>query len=146
VKGAWLEGGEEDRWKYRMDGDIIAKVPLSQRVALETPSDEREITKPIRQKSHIRLRDAEAARALGAFEIDTYSRRMRGASATAPLRTSRTFYRTFYRPDRSEPGSGVPERPRKVAPVAERTSLRGTSKPVRRRSPTLGRFDSCAAP
>ena len=90
-----------------MDGDIIAKVPLSQRVALETPSDEREITKPIRQKSHIRLRDAEAARALGAFGIDTYSRRMRGASATAPLRASRTFYRTFYRPDRSNGVAGA---------------------------------------
>src|SRR6266550_3445894 len=68
----------------------------------------------------------------------------RGASVTAP-RGPRTFYRTFYRPERSEPDSGAPERPRQVAPVAICTSLRRTSKPVRRRSPTLGRFDSSAA-
>jgi hypothetical protein len=73
VKGDWYAGGETDRWKYRIDGDIIARVPVSQGIPLESLSDEREITKSIRQKSHIRLSDAEAARALDAFGIDRAS-------------------------------------------------------------------------
>lgn len=69
VNGEWYEGND-DRWKYRMDAEIVAKRPVSQGVPLETLSEEREITKSIRQKSHIRLSDAEAARALGEFGLD----------------------------------------------------------------------------
>jgi hypothetical protein len=73
MKGEWYEGGETDRWKYRMDGEIIARRPVSEGVPLESISDEREITKSIRQKSHIRLSSAEAETALSAFGVSSES-------------------------------------------------------------------------
>jgi hypothetical protein len=71
VKGDWYEGGATDRWNYRMDAQLLAKRPVSEGTPLEDLSEERQITKSIRQKSHIRLSDAEAATALSAFGIDS---------------------------------------------------------------------------
>jgi hypothetical protein len=71
VKGDWYEGGATERWSYRMDAELLAKRPVSEGMPLEDLSKEREITKSIRQKSHIRLSDAEAATALSTFSIDS---------------------------------------------------------------------------
>jgi hypothetical protein len=71
VKGDWYEGGATERWNYRMDAELLAARPVSEGIPLQDLSEEREITKSIRQKSHIRLSDAESATALSAFGIDS---------------------------------------------------------------------------
>jgi hypothetical protein len=71
VRGDWYEGGATDRWSYRMDAELLARRPVSEGILLEDLSQERVITKSIRQKSHIRLSDAEAATALSAFGIES---------------------------------------------------------------------------
>jgi hypothetical protein len=70
VKSSWYPGGKHPRWPYRMNTEIVAKEPVSQGVPLASLSNEREITKSIRQKSHVRLSDAEAAAALAALGIE----------------------------------------------------------------------------
>jgi EVE domain len=69
AKGPWYHEGAEERWPYRIDTEIIVARPISEGVALESISDEREITKSIRQKSHIRLSQTEAATALSEFGV-----------------------------------------------------------------------------
>jgi hypothetical protein len=69
VKSDWFHEKAEKRWPYRMDTVVRVAKPISEGVPLETLSDEREITKSIRQKSHIRLSAAEASKALAAFGI-----------------------------------------------------------------------------
>jgi hypothetical protein len=66
----WYPGGKRSRWPYRMNSKILAQMPVSKGVPLATLSDEREITKSIRQKSHIRLSSSEASTALTAFGVD----------------------------------------------------------------------------
>lgn len=70
VTSNWFEGGETARWRYRMNTKIRAAKPVSEGIALDSLSDEREIGKSIRQKSYVRLSDAEARTALDAFGID----------------------------------------------------------------------------
>jgi len=53
-------------------GDPLGKIRANPRISaaeLASLSQEREIGKSIRQKSHVRLSDAEAANALKSFEI-----------------------------------------------------------------------------
>jgi hypothetical protein len=69
AKGEWFHEGAEDRWPYRIDTEIVAARPISEGVPLDTLSDERQLGKSIRQKSHVRLRDGEAARALSALGV-----------------------------------------------------------------------------
>jgi hypothetical protein len=69
VTSDWYEGGKSERWRYRMDTAVRAARPISDGIPLETLNDEREIGKSIRQKSHIRLTEAEASRALAAFGL-----------------------------------------------------------------------------
>jgi hypothetical protein len=70
VASGWYHEGKEERWPWRMKTRVRAARPISEGVALESLSDEREITKSIRQKSHIRLTSNEAAKALAAFGVD----------------------------------------------------------------------------
>lgn len=69
AKGPWYHEGAEERWPYRIDTEIVVALPISEGVSLESISDERQITKSIRQKSHIRLSEAEAATALEALGL-----------------------------------------------------------------------------
>lgn len=69
VTSEWYPGGKHERWPYRMNTRILAQKPVSQGVPLATLSNEREITKSIRQKSHIRLTESEASTALAAFGV-----------------------------------------------------------------------------
>lgn len=73
TKGDWYHEGSEERWPYRIDTEVVTARPLSEGVPLETISDEREITKSIRQKSHVRLSDAEAANALKVLGVEITS-------------------------------------------------------------------------
>jgi hypothetical protein len=66
----WYEAKRHARWPYRMDTKIIAARPVSEGLSLDLLNGEREIGKSIRQKSHIKLRDGEAAEALKAFGVD----------------------------------------------------------------------------
>lgn len=66
--GEFYEGGTNERWPYRIDTELVTAVPISQGVDLNGLSTERELGKSIRQKSHVRLSESEAANALGAFE------------------------------------------------------------------------------
>jgi hypothetical protein len=59
---------------------------------------------------------------------------------------SETLYWTLYRSQRTYLELDVQKRRQNVASVANFPSLGIPSKPVRRRDPALGRFDSCAAP
>jgi hypothetical protein len=70
VSPDWYHEGAEERWPYRINTEIVAARPISEGVDLESISDERPITKSIRQKSHVRLSDAEAATALKALDVD----------------------------------------------------------------------------
>jgi hypothetical protein len=65
----WSEAGRNERWPYRMEARVLAAVPVSEGFALNLLDVERKIGKSIRQKSHIRLSDAEADIALDAFEL-----------------------------------------------------------------------------
>jgi hypothetical protein len=71
VVGDWYEGNRHPRWPYRVNTELLAYRPLSEGVELVSLNHERELTKSIRQKSHVRLTEAEAAEALGAFDICT---------------------------------------------------------------------------
>ncbi len=66
--GEYYEGGNQERWPYRIDTELVKAVPISQGVDLHGLSTERELGKSIRQKSHVRLSEAEAAAALAAFD------------------------------------------------------------------------------
>jgi hypothetical protein len=68
--GEFYEGGNNERWPYRIDTELVKAVPISQGVDLNGLSSERELGKSIRQKSHVRLSPAEAAAALAAFGDD----------------------------------------------------------------------------
>src|SRR5712691_4350500 len=67
-------------------------------------------------------------------------------SKTTPLLPR--FYADGTNPEQSRTRSpAAPPRPGRACTTRESTAAGGlSSKPVRRRSPTLGRFDSCAAP
>jgi hypothetical protein len=67
AKGQWFYEGAEERWPYRIDTEIVVAHPISEGVALDSLSDERQLGKSIRQKSHVRLSEAEAAAALRAL-------------------------------------------------------------------------------
>jgi hypothetical protein len=69
AKSEWFHEGAEERWPYRIDTEIVAARPISEGIALDSLSDERELGKSIRQKSHIRLSDAEARAALEALGV-----------------------------------------------------------------------------
>jgi hypothetical protein len=56
-----------------------------------------------------------------------------------------TWYRTWYRPERTSPHFSGWERPLKADPVAKRTSLGRPPKPVRSGNPRSTRFDCGAA-
>ena len=56
------------------------------------------------------------------------------------------LYRTLYRPQRTQRDLRAPKRLQNGASVANCASSGRPSKPVQRCKPTLGRFDSCAAP
>jgi hypothetical protein len=58
----------------------------------------------------------------------------------------RTLYRILYWTQRTCAHLSAPESAEPCAFWPQRTATRRPSKPVRRGSPTLGRFDSCAAP
>lgn len=64
----FYEGGNHERWPYRIDTELLKAVPVSRGVDLNGLSSERELGKSIRQKSHVRLSDAEAAAVLAAFK------------------------------------------------------------------------------
>ena len=70
VTGDWYEANRYARWPYRMDTAILAAKKVSQGLPLDMLNSEREIGKSIRQKSHIRLSDEEAQRALEAFGVE----------------------------------------------------------------------------
>ncbi len=63
------EGGTESSWPWRVDVDIKSSIDFIPRgVALEDASvDGRDLKRSIRQKSHIRLRDAEYQAAVEAI-------------------------------------------------------------------------------
>jgi hypothetical protein len=69
AKGSWYEGGMTDRWSYRVDARVLAAVPVSQGHPLKALNGDRELGKSIRQKSHVRLHEDEAARALELFDL-----------------------------------------------------------------------------
>lgn len=69
VTSPWYEDRRYPRWPYRMDTKILKARPVSKGVSLELLNGEREIGKSIRQKSHVRLSDVEAEKALQAFGI-----------------------------------------------------------------------------
>jgi hypothetical protein len=69
AKDEWYHEGAEERWPYRIDTEIVVARPISEGILLESISDEREITKSIRQKSHVRLSDREATTALEALGV-----------------------------------------------------------------------------
>jgi hypothetical protein len=64
----FYEGGNLERWPYRIDTELLKAVPISKGVDLNGLSSERELGKSIRQKSHVRLSETEAAATLAAFE------------------------------------------------------------------------------
>lgn len=70
VVGDWYEGNRHPRWPYRMDTQLLAYQPVSRGVDLASLSNERELTKSIRQKSHVRLSDDEATTALASFGLN----------------------------------------------------------------------------
>jgi hypothetical protein len=70
VDGDWFRGDKHPRWPWRVEMEILAKVPASQGVPLDVLAVERPIGKSIRQKSHIRLSVAEAAKAMEAFGLE----------------------------------------------------------------------------
>lgn len=70
VTGPWYEARRYPRWPYRVDTKILAARPVSQGIPLELLSGEREIGKSIRQKSHIRLSEGEASKALEALGLN----------------------------------------------------------------------------
>jgi hypothetical protein len=76
------------------------------------------------------------------------SRRVRTCSArSAPSpKPGRTWYRNWYRSERTSPHLEGLKRGRNPASVLRWTLRNRPSKPVSRRSPSVGRFDSCAAP
>jgi hypothetical protein len=67
VTSPWRWEGKEERWPWRMDTEIVVALPLSEGKPLHGISDERQIAKSIRQKSHIKLSDKEAKAALAAL-------------------------------------------------------------------------------
>lgn len=69
TSATWYEGGNRQRWPYRLDVEVVKAVPVTEGIELASLSNEREIGKSIRQKSHVRLSDAEAANALKSFGI-----------------------------------------------------------------------------
>lgn len=71
VTGAWYRADLHPRWPWRVDVDILARRPVSEGVPLDVLASERPIGKSIRQRSHIRLSDVEAEKALQAFEFSS---------------------------------------------------------------------------
>jgi hypothetical protein len=69
--------------------------------------------------------------------------RVRGMSR---VMTSKTWYRNWYRSQRAAPHLEGLKRGQNPASVLGWTLRNRPSKPVRRRNPSVGRFDSCAAP
>jgi hypothetical protein len=69
VTGNWYEAQRYPRWPYRMNTRILAARPVSEGTPLDLLSDERELGKSIRQKSHVRLSPAEASKALAEFDV-----------------------------------------------------------------------------
>jgi hypothetical protein len=65
----WYEGGNQKRWPYRMNVELLARLPVSQGVDLNSVASDRELGKSIRQKSHVRLKDTEAESALSALGV-----------------------------------------------------------------------------
>lgn len=68
VTSAWYHDGREERWPWRMHTEILVARPISQGESLDLISADRIIGKSIRQKSHIRLTEQEAMRALTALD------------------------------------------------------------------------------
>jgi hypothetical protein len=69
AKGDWYEEGAEERWPYRIDTEIVVAHPISRGVPLASIRVERANTKSIRQKSPVRLSEAEASTALKALGV-----------------------------------------------------------------------------
>jgi hypothetical protein len=69
VAGAWYRADTHPRWPWRVDIKMVASRPASQGIPLDILAGERPIGKSIRQRSHIRLSDDEAAKALEAFGV-----------------------------------------------------------------------------
>jgi hypothetical protein len=67
VVSTWYAGGENPRWPYRMNTVVRAATVVSDGVPLDSLSAERALGKSIRQKSHVRLSEDEAERAIAAF-------------------------------------------------------------------------------
>lgn len=70
VTSGWKPEGRSERWPYRVDTKILAAVPTSEGLPLDLLSDERPIGKSIRQKSHVKLSEGEAAKALEEFGLE----------------------------------------------------------------------------
>jgi hypothetical protein len=79
------------------------------------------------------------SRSLCVVELGYGAPRVAGAVSGA-------WYRNWYRSERTSPHLERLKRGRNPASVLKWTFRNRPSKPVRRGSPTLGRFDSCAAP
>jgi len=68
----WYKANRHPRWPYRLDTTIPKARAISEGEPLDSLSDERQIGKSIRQKSHIRLSDTESARALALFGVENH--------------------------------------------------------------------------